>query len=425
MINKLRFKFICITMIAVLTVLILIISTINIVNFSRNTHSLDDITERLSENNVFEKSRPNPADARPLNFAGFNRGRPFPFQNEKELPFSTRFFFIRLDEEKNIEEFDLNQIASVTEDNLESIAHGILKKDAAVGWYHSYRFRVSETDNGFLMIVLEATATLSSMLYVLFITLAVGAVSFVLIFVIIALLSKRIITPITQSYDKQKQFITDASHELKTPLTVISANAEILTLSYGENEWCEGIVRQTNTMRNLIGQMIEMAKLDESNTPLATEKLNLSDAVYDTVMSFNTLAIQHTLKLRTEVASNIYTKGDEASLRRVVAILMDNAVKYCDENGEIFVSLCFEDKKGTAVLIVENSFATVDTLDEKLIFERFYRNDKAREKANSFGLGLSIAKSIIEQHKGTLVCKKASEGKIQFVVSFKNCIISQ
>ena len=104
---------------------------------------------------------------------------------------------------------------------------------------------------------------------------------------------------------------------------------------------------------------------------------------------------------------------------------MDNAVKYCDENGEIFVKLSFESKKGAAVLIVENSFAAVDTLDEKLIFERFYRNDKAREKTNSFGLGLSIAKSIIEQHKGTLVCKKASEGKIQFVVSFKNCIISQ
>lgn len=420
MINKLRFKFIRITMIAVLTVLILIISTINIVNFSRNTQSLDEITQRLSESNIFEKDKPKPEEAPPLNFAGFNRGRPFPFQNEKELPFATRFFFIHLDKEKNIEKFNLNQIASVTENDLESIANGILKKEETVGWYDSYRFRVSKTNNGYLLIVVEATSTLSSMLYVLFITLAVGLVSFVLIFIIIALLSKRIITPVAQVYDKQKQFITDASHELKTPLTVISANTEILALSYGENEWCEGISRQTEIMRNLIGQMIEMAKLDEGTSALTMERFNFSDAAYDTVMSFSTLAAQHTLKLSTEITSDICIKGNEAALRQVVAILMDNAVKYCDEGGEISVILGLEEKN--IILSVENSFAALDALDEKLIFERFYRNDKAREKANSFGLGLSIAKSIAEQHKGTLICKKDTNGKIRFVLSFKNNI---
>ena len=200
-------------------------------------------------------------------------------------------------------------------------------------------------------------------------------------------------------------------------MTVISANAEILALSYGQNEWCEGIVRQTDTMRNLIGQMIELAKLDEGNTNLIMEKFNLSDAVYDTVMSFNTLAMQRSLKLLTQITSDIYIKGNEESLRQVVAILMDNAVKYCDEKGEISVRLGFDGKKSGVVLTVENSFEAVDTLDEKLIFERFYRNDKAREKTNSFGLGLSIAKSIIEQHKGSLVCKKSNGKKIRFVIS--------
>jgi len=222
-----------------------------------------------------------------------------------------------------------------------------------------------------------------------------------------------------EAYDKQKQFITDASHELKTPLTVISANAEILALSYGQNEWSDGITRQANTMRNLIGQMIQMAKMDENDTVLEVERFNLSDAIYDTAMSFEALAAHRALRLHIEIAPNISILGNEASVRQVAAILIDNAIKYCDANGEVSTVLTSTGKRGGAMLTVTNSFSAINTLDTEHLFDRFYRGSKARESSNSFGLGLSIAKSIMEQHKGTLVCCKRSENQIQFIATFK------
>jgi len=420
MINKLRFRFIRITMAAVLIVLTIIIAAINLVNIRRNNQSLDDITQRLAQSNVFLLPKP-PEDAGEphFDFSGFDRGRPFPFHNEKELPFSARFFLIRINESGEIIGSDLRQIASVGEEDLDSIKDGVLKDNRNVGWYHTYRYRVSEADGGFLLIVLEATSTLSTMTYVLFITLAVGVVSFVLIFAIIAVFSKRAIRPIAEAYDKQRQFITDASHELKTPLTVISANTEILTLTHGENEWCDGIARQTNTMRNLIGQMIQMAKLDENNAVQVREEFDLSEAIYDTAVSFGALAAQRELHLNIEIAPALRMIGDEAAIRQVAAILVDNAVKYCDAGGDIDVKLRSAGKRGGSVLTVENSFAAADALDTKRLFDRFYRSDKARESANSFGLGLPIAKSIMEQHKGTLECRKCAEEKIRFCATFR------
>lgn len=420
MINKLRFRFIQVTMAAVLTVLVLIITTINVINISQNTRSLDGITERLIENRISMMEKFDPPRLPAFAFSGFNKGLPFPFQNEKELPYSTRFFSIRVDGDGRIIRYNLKQIASVSEGDLEGIKADILGKNSAIGWYHNFRYRVSKkTEDGCLMILLESTSTLSSMGYVLVITLTVGAASFALLFLLIAIFSKRAIRPITTAYDKQKQFITDASHELKTPLTVISANAEILSLSYGENEWCDGIARQTDTMRALIGQMIQMARLDENDTTPEVERFSLSDAVYDTAMSFETPASRRGLHLSVETEPEISIVGNEASVRQVVAILMDNAVKYCDAGGEIQVTLRSAGRKGRVLLTVSNSCAEIDTLDTQRLFDRFYRKDEARKQANSFGLGLSIAKSIMEQHKGDLICRKGEERQIRFIATFR------
>ena len=164
--------------------------------------------------------------------------------------------------------------------------------------------------------------------------------TFLLLFAVITVFSGRAIRPIVAAYDKQKQFITDASHELKTPLTVISANTEILALTCPENEeWCDGITRQTARMRSLIGQMIQMAKLDEGGTLPESAVFDLTDAVCDTALSFETLAERRNLHLVTDITPALTITGHEESVRQVIAILMDNAVKYCDESGSIRVSL--------------------------------------------------------------------------------------
>lgn len=363
--------------------------------------------------------KPENMDSLQFAFKDFNHDRPFPFQNEKELPFSTRFFTIYTDKNHEITDYNLGKIASVDLSELESVKETVLNKNNDVGWYHSYRYRVSETDDGFSIVVLEATSTLSAVMYVLFVTLAVGIVSFVFIFAVIAVFSKRAIGPIAKAYDKQKQFITDAGHELKTPLTVISAYAEVLAMSYGENEWCNGIVRQTDTMRKLIGQMIQLAKLDESEIAQQSEPFSISEAITDTAMSFEKLAIHQGLHFDMDIEDNIDINGNEAAVRQLAAILVDNATKYCDPDGNIRISLSSQSKKNVAVLSVSNSFSAVDKLDMNAIFDRFYRASEAREGANSFGLGLSIAKSIMEQHEGSLICRKRAEKEVEFVATFK------
>ena len=232
-------------------------------------------------------------------------------------------------------------------------------------------------------------------------------------------MSKKATQPVSDAYDKQKQFVTDASHELKTPLTVISANAEILALLYGSNEWCDGINKQLKTMRALIEQMLQMAKLDEGERRLIFAPFSVSDAVYDTAMSFEALALRQNLRFSVELQPDMVMFGDEAAIRGVVAILVDNAVKYCDEGGRITVLLEKQQKgfhRDRLLLTVRNTFTHADAVDTAHIFDRFYQADGARSGHSGYGLGLSIAKSIIELHHGTIACNLNNVGEIEFEI---------
>lgn len=429
MIRKLRRKFIQITMTSVFAVLFLIIAAINGVNIYQNNKSTDSITQMLFENDgAFRKDALTPE----TNLPAADMSRPQPpqkednfsdrFHNRKELPFSTRFFTIRLDFSREILSYDLSSIASVNPADLDGFAETILDRGKQVGWVQTYRYRLEETNNGYFIIVMEATMMRSSILSVLAITLTVGLFAFLIVFALVALFSKRAILPISETYDKQRQFITDASHELKTPLTVIAANTEILSLTYGENEWCEGILRQSGHMRSLINQMIQMSKLDEGKQTLVFENFNLSDAVYDTALSFSSVAAARNLTLETDIAPEIFFCGNETALRQVVAILTDNAVKYCDEKGRILVSL--KQTSGNfgrekLSLCVRNTFCGAAALNTGKLFERFYRADQAHTAGNSYGLGLSIAKSIVEHHRGKIEAVNVNGEEIAFSITFQ------
>lgn len=207
-------------------------------------------------------------------------------------------------------------------------------------------------------------------------------------------------------------------------MTVISANSEILSLTYGENEWCNGIERQTKTMRSLINKMIQMSKLDEGNQLLQFEVFNISEAIYDTVMSFAALTEVKGLQLSTAIQPELYIKGDEGTIRQVISILMDNAVKYCDAAGSIDVitqRISRRFGKGRICFSITNTFSSVQTLNTERLFDRFYREDKARTSNHSYGLGLAIAKSIVEYHGGLIEVKKLSNA-IQFTVVFNRRI---
>lgn len=233
----------------------------------------------------------------------------------------------------------------------------------------------------------------------------IGGFSFILFLCISILLSKWAVKPVDLAWKQQRQFVADASHELKTPLTVIMTNTELaLSPEYDEanrQKFLSGILTMTRQMKRLIEQMLELARADNSDSRKIFKKVDFSRLVTDSILTFEPVFFEKGLTLTAHVENDIKVKGDEDQLCQILDILLDNARKYSKEAGTTWVRLN-RSKKGRCILMVANEGETISPQDAKNIFKRFYRIDKARSRTGSFGLGLSIADSIVKQHKGKI-----------------------
>ena len=234
-----------------------------------------------------------------------------------------------------------------------------------------------------------------------------------LVLILIFMLSKKAVKPIAESYEKQKQFVTDASHELKTPLTLIMANVEIAELELGKSEWLDDIRSEGNRVTELVNQLVALSRMDEERDMMTVSEVAIGDLVLDTVSEFEPLARDRGKTLVSTIDRDAFCRGDEALLHRLVGILMDNAVKYCDNNGEINVTL----RHGRRiVLTVENTYSSVNEIELNRLFDRFYRADKARRFTGGYGIGLSMAKAIAEKHNGEITSYNKDNTHIGFKV---------
>ncbi len=234
--------------------------------------------------------------------------------------------------------------------------------------------------------------------------------------VVIIAVSKRAVRPIAQSYEKQKQFITDANHELKTPLTLILTNLDIVESELGHSEWLDDIRTEGQRMSTLVSQLTALSRMDEGDSQLMEVDFSLSEVCSDTVSEFAPLIDSKGLTMTAFIQPELQMHGDEGGIRRLVSILLDNAVKYCDHRGDISLTLEGPRQKE---LRVENTCAGVDNMELSRLFDRFYREDKARTAGTSFGIGLSLAKAIAEKHHGEIKAYKAGPGRIGFRVTLK------
>ena len=285
------------------------------------------------------------------------------------------------------------------------------------GWISNYRYKLFRVGDGKSIVFIDGSMSRASMLQSLTTSALVllGCAATVLLLVV--LLSKRVVKPIAESYDKQRQFITDANHELKTPLTLILANLDIAEAELGNNEWLADIRSEGERMSELVNQLVALSRVDEADlTPVLTSVL-FGEIVADVVSDFRGLSEKRHKTLLAQIDTSVCCMGDETLLRRLLSILLENAVKYCDEGGEICVTL---KKRRYVILTVENTYAAVKDMELSRLFDRFYRADEARSFTGGYGIGLSIARSIVQKHRGEITAYQKSDMQIGFKIVLKS-----
>lgn len=323
----------------------------------------------------------------------------------------SRFYVITFDQSMNMRSIWLDNATELADDSLATIATAIASEGASQGWRDNYAFRLVSHEEGKAVIMTNTEAVQASLLSVLTTSLLTGLVVYLLVFIAVSLSSKRAISPLMEAYDQQRRFINDVGHELKTPLTVVSANNEIIEMTYGKNEWSDGIGRQTERMRRLFDQMLKLATLEESEE-MERAELSLSEVLDETFAVFAAVMPQG-CEITADVSANICVLGNEAALRQLIGILLDNAMKYCDEGGVIALE-AHAGKRCT--IVVTNTYSGADSLDYKSFFDRFYRADSSRSKKEGYGLGLSIAKTIVEKHGGHISARSVDHNAVELCV---------
>ena len=435
MIKKLRLKFIFISMLSITIVMVLLIGAINIMNYRSVVNGADRILAMLNDGGgrfpgIGRNQDPNStrSSRRPSRSEGdiFRRvtrsisGEEN--ENSPELRYESRFFSVTLDLNGEIKSTRTDRISAVDSEAAAEMAKEIYNSGKVVGFSGDYRYRkaVNTKNDTILIIFYDCGRSLSNVRSFLFISILISFVFLLLVYALITLFSRAAIMPAAEAYEKQRQFITDAGHELKTPLAIINADADVLEMELGgdgeeetSNEWLTDIRKQTARLTELTGNLIYLAKTEEGTREAFTfVDFPVSDVVAQEAESFKGPAQAAGKNIDIKIEENLSMNGDQKAIRQLVDIFLDNAIKYSPEGTTISVKLR---KTGRYVgLSVSNSTITPVTKENiKHMFDRFYRADESRNSdTGGYGIGLSIAKSIVEIHKGKISANSQDGSKL-------------
>lgn len=395
MVKKLRKKFIALSMISLFCLLTLVVSGMNILNYFSIVNRADEILSVISINEgQFPdfKKEPKPGMDKPKRMTG-------------ETPYESRFFSIVLNTKGDTVSVNTSRIAAIDREEAIDYAKQAIAQKNVSGFIRNYRYIISPQYDDFRVTFLDCSRDLESFRFFLIASISMALAGYALVFFIVILLSKRIIKPVSESYEKQKQFITDAGHEIKTPLTIINANLDLLECDYGENESIDDIKFQTKRLTELTNRLVYLTKMEESENCLNKIDFPISDVISETAQAFVPLAKIGNKEIKCDVQPMLSMNGDEESIRELITILVDNAVKYSPNGEEIKVEA---KKQGKQIKIsVENGTENIMNPDEtERLFDRFYRTDKSRNsETGGYGIGLSIAYAIVESHGGKIIAE--------------------
>ena len=417
MIRDLRKKFILVAMLSTMLVLTAIMGVVNFSNYREMLDRADEMTALLEQNDGKFPEEPSwheQDDTETL------PAKPENDEKDKsrfsvETPFETRYFTVTVDENGEVTDCDLDRIAAVDEETAEEYTQTAQQKNKTTGFQGIYRYRVTETEDGAKYVFLDCRREISNFRTVLVTTISVSLLGLAAVFVLVVIFSRMVFRPVEESIQKQKRFITDASHELKTPLTIIDANTEVMEMESGESQWTKSTRKQIQRLSGLVQQLVTLSRLDEEKGLEEKCEFNLSEAVSECVQPYESLAQTREKNLTLNIEEDITYTGDERSIRQLAGILMDNAVKYSSENGNITLTL---KKKGKKIFLeVYNDADDLPQGKMDVLFERFYRLDSSRNSGTGgSGIGLSVAKAIVQAHKGKITAENKNGRRLTITV---------
>ena len=304
----------------------------------------------------------------------------------------------------------------------QSLVDSVSSDGKDMGYVNDYKYRiVRKNPREIFICFLDCSTDLRSSRSLLMISVMVGAAGTLLAFFFILKMSRIAVEPVRISIEKQKQFITNAGHELKTPLTSIATNMDILTMDLGKNEWVDSTRKQVGRLRRLVENLVALSKMEEDENILAMQQFCISDVAQECAEGFEGAAMMNGIEIKTYIKDGLKVQGDPGTIQQLISILCDNAVKYASGEDAVEIRL-FDDGKNV-VFETENGWEpNVDSAHLDDLFERFYRGDPAKSsenKSSGHGLGLSIAKAIAEKNNAKLTVSEKNGHKIVFRVKFK------
>ena len=403
MFKSLRRKFITTAVGSVAVVIAILAIALNFINYYKLEERIDTTLEDASRSQALIKIFAEDGDDLVIT------------KNSSSTTDYNGFSIAKVDDSGRIIKTYRDDTLIPNQDALQSKVIEALKEGKTSGFIGSYRFLKAETNVGNLILFLNCQRELDSQHSFEKNSLLISIGVIASVFVLIVLISKRVIAPIQETYIKQKQFITGASHELKTPLAIISSNADVLEMMNGDSKWTQNIHNQVDRLTSLVNSLVVFSRMEEKDTVERT-RFDLTNALESRIEDFNELANFQKKNIVTDIDPDLYYFGEEASIVQLMDILLENAIKYAPEDSGISVSL--KKKRKYAILKVSNK-ATVQKGDLSKVFERFYRLDESRNSAiKGYGIGLSMAQLIAEKHKETIRAYAPEDGIFKIEVRF-------
>ena len=332
--------------------------------------------------------------------------------------FRSAYFTVTMDSEGEFIYTDLSRIASVSSSQAQAEAEKIFNSGKKKGWDGKLKYLVSEDAEGnSLFIFLEREPEITSQTRLALFSALIAIACLAIMSVFVALISRRMLQPIVVNMELQKNFVTNASHELKTPLAVIQSNTEALELYNGENKWTKNIKEQIKNLSALLNNMLTLARAQE-DTGMKKEAIDISAVLRDFVNTFTEPAVQKDVIFNTRIEDRLIIKGTKAQTGQLVSIILGNALKYCDPGTVIDVDAFSKDRD--AVIKVSDTCSELPECEPERLFERFYRPETTRYSNKSGnGIGLSAARAITESFGGKIICTYESENRIMFTITIR------